>query len=455
MKEKLKLIVILGVEFAAIAIMLVLIFMAGKQQYTVTFDLNGGVLIGGSLSQSISQGGNATPPTTVKEGHYLRGWSGSYKGVTHDTTVYAIWEYETTPGIQYKNYTTYSLITNCFEDLTGDVYVGAYHDDLIVLGIGEEAFKDCRRIENIFMLDGILTIGKSAFENCHSLDNVVLPSTTLTLGDMAFKNCESLTSVTLPHDLERIGEAAFEGCVKLPEIDLPRGLETIGNGAFRGCTELSSITLPTGLTEIGAEAFAGCTELTEVYIPTSVQVIGEGAFLGCEKLEKIVFFEPEDEEDDTDDLVTDGEEPLAPEAPEEEIEEEEPVTLVIGARAFMGCVTLTDAILPDTLTELGAEAFRDCSLLESVTLPVGLVTIGDYAFAGCAALTEVVLPEGLNTVGEGVFDTPEMTVKLPFSQDEDLPEGWSESFCSAEVTLEYTAASAAGGAQDNGTDVTE
>ncbi len=454
MKEKLKLVVILGVEFAAIAIMLVLIFMAGKQQYTVTFDLNGGTLIGGSLTQNVSQGGNATPPSAVKEGHYLRGWHGSYKGVTHDTTVYAIWEYETTPGIQYKNYATYSLITDCFGDLTGDVYVGAYHDDLIVLGIGKEAFKDCRRIESIFMLDGILTIGNSAFENCSSLDNVVLPSTTLTLGDMAFKNCINMTSVTLPHDLERIGEAAFEGCVKLPEIDLPRGLETIGNGAFRGCTELKSITLPEGLTEIGAEAFAGCTELVEVYIPTSVQIIGDGAFEGCEKLEKVVFVQPDAEEGDTDEPITDDEDSHAPAAHAEEIEEE-PVTLVIGARAFAGCAALTEVVLPETLTELGAEAFRDCVLLEDVTLPEGLVALGDYAFAGCKALTEILLPESLVTLGEGVFDTPEMTVKLPFSQDEALPNDWNESFCSSEVILEYAAKGTAGGARDDDADVTE
>ena len=413
MKEKLKLIVILGVEFAAIAIMLVLIFMAGKQQYTVTFDLNGGTLIGGSLSQSVSQGSNATPPSAVKEGHYLRGWSGSYKGVTHDVTVYAIWEYETTPGIEYKTHKTYSTITGCFKNLTGDVYIGAYHDDMIVLGIGDEAFKDCKRIENIFMLDGILTIGNSAFEACHSLDNVVLPSTTLTLGDRAFANCEKLSSIVLPEDLEEIGAEVFSSCEQLKEIDLPKNLHIIGEGAFENCTSLTSLTLPEGLVEIGDGAFAGCTELTEVYIPKGVQIIGEGAFLGFEKLEKIIFEEDTAEVETPDESATDDNDGDAAAISEDE-ESAERVTLTIGARAFAGCAALSKILLPERVT-----------------------SIGDYAFAGCAALTEVVLHESLSTVGTGVFDTPDMIVKLPFAEGDALPEGWSEDFCTAEVTVEY------------------
>ena len=99
MKQRAKLAIILGIEFIAIAVVLILIFFSTKKQYTITFDLDGGTLISGSLVQNVTQGHNATPPTAVKEGHYLRGWSGNYKGVTSNDRVTAIWEYETTPGI--------------------------------------------------------------------------------------------------------------------------------------------------------------------------------------------------------------------------------------------------------------------------------------------------------------------------------------------------------------------
>ena len=82
MKQKIKLGIILGVEFVAIAVILILIFLAGKKSYTVTFDLNGGTLLSGDLVQTVSQGKNATAPKVAKEGCYLHSWSASYKQVT-------------------------------------------------------------------------------------------------------------------------------------------------------------------------------------------------------------------------------------------------------------------------------------------------------------------------------------------------------------------------------------
>ena len=100
--QRIKLFIILGLEFVAIAVMLLLIFFAGKQVYTVTFDLNGGVLLSGDVVQMVTQGHSATPPTTAKDGCYFLKWSGSYTRVTHDVTVRAVWEYETTAGIEYS-----------------------------------------------------------------------------------------------------------------------------------------------------------------------------------------------------------------------------------------------------------------------------------------------------------------------------------------------------------------
>ena len=40
-KDKLKILIILGIEFIAISLILVMIFFAGKKTHTVTFDFNG------------------------------------------------------------------------------------------------------------------------------------------------------------------------------------------------------------------------------------------------------------------------------------------------------------------------------------------------------------------------------------------------------------------------------
>ena len=145
MKHKLKLALILGVEFIAIAIVLILIFFSGKKQYTVIFDIDGGTLLSGNLEQHVTQGHSATPPSVAKEGHYLRGWSGNYREVTRNVKVTAVWEYVTTPGVEYEEIegATYSKISGCYDDLSGKVYIGAYHNDLKVLEIKSGAFNNC------------------------------------------------------------------------------------------------------------------------------------------------------------------------------------------------------------------------------------------------------------------------------------------------------------------------
>ena len=234
MKQKIKLIVILSIEFIAIAAMLLLIFFAGKRSYTVTFDLNGGTLISGETVQRVTQGQNASPPQVVKDGCYFLQWSGSYRQVTKDLELKAIWEYETTPGIEYitSEDSNYCEISGAYKGLTGDVYIGAYHDNKKVLGIRDEAFKDCDRITSVYLLDGILDIGDSAFEGCTSMVSIEIPSTVKSLGANVFKNCESLEKVTLPQGLVEIVSNAFDGCDSLKEIILPESLQKMGANVF-------------------------------------------------------------------------------------------------------------------------------------------------------------------------------------------------------------------------------
>ena len=244
MKQKIKLFIILGVEILAVGIILLLVFFAGKKSYTVTFDLNGGTLISGELVQEVSQGKAATPPNVVKDGYYLHSWSSSYHQITRDITIRAVWEFNTTIGIDYisSEDSNYCEIVGCFPGLEGDVYIGAYHNGKKVLGIRDGAFKDCAGITKIHMLDGIVTIGNGAFEGCSSLETIELPHTITRIGDTAFKGCESLTDITLPDSVREIGSEAFAGCSSFTEIILPDSVQKIGAGAFD--TENLTINLP-------------------------------------------------------------------------------------------------------------------------------------------------------------------------------------------------------------------
>ena len=102
-KGRKRIILIFSALFLVIATLLLLIFNQGKKSYTVKFELDGGTLLNGSLVQEVKHGQDAIPPTVVKDGAYLRSWSGSYKSVTKNMTLEAVWEYETTPGIIYSD----------------------------------------------------------------------------------------------------------------------------------------------------------------------------------------------------------------------------------------------------------------------------------------------------------------------------------------------------------------
>ena len=382
MKHKIKIAFILAVEFVALAAVLVLIFLAGKKQYTVTFDLNGGTLLSGDLEQHVTQGHNATPPSAYKEGHYLRGWSGSYQKVTGNSKVTAVWEYVTTSGIEYtkKSGATYTEISGCFKALSGKVYIGAYHDNLIVFAVQDSSFEDCSRITDIHMLDGVITIGNRAFAGCTSLKEIDLPNTVVSIGDEAFENCKELKKLTLPKSLEVLGE----------------------------------------------NVFAGCESLEEIYIPTTVRYIPDNAFAELKNLKKVVFVDYEAKKNnDKDDSESNETENTA-----------DIIDVKIGENAFAGCTALEEVILPNNLSFIGRKAFADCSALSEITLPENTKFIGDGAFSGCTALSYIVIPKSVTIIGEGAFDT-DIDVYVYNEETVPFPQGFAAEWYRGDAKLVY------------------
>lgn len=291
LSEKTKLIVILSLEFVAVIVVLALIFFAGKKTHTVTFDLNGGILLSGEVEQRVTQGQNATPPTVAKYGHYLRGWSGSYRSITRDVTIKAIWEYETSPGIEYyfPEHTNYCEISGSFSEIQGEIYIGAYYNDRQVLGIQSGAFQNRTGITAVHLLDGILAIEDYAFAGCTNLEVIEIPSTVVRIGENAFAGCENLKEIVLPDSLITIEDGAFTGCAALERLIINEGLVTVGDSAFSGCSMLTQVSLPKSVKRIGTSAFSGCTLLGELDLGEGVEAIGSFAFADCSALREVVI----------------------------------------------------------------------------------------------------------------------------------------------------------------------
>ena len=60
--------------------------------YTVTFDPDGGELVSGELVQTLEHGSDATPPVLKRTGYIFAGWDGVYTEISKDITLVAIWQ---------------------------------------------------------------------------------------------------------------------------------------------------------------------------------------------------------------------------------------------------------------------------------------------------------------------------------------------------------------------------
>ena len=76
---------------------------------------------------------------------------------------------------------------------------------------------------------------------------------------------------------------------------------------------------------------------------------------------------------------------------------------IICNNAFFYCRSLTDIVLPDSVTSIGDKAFYRCSSLTSFVIPNGVTRIGNGAFLGCSSLKEVAIPDSVTSIEDGAF----------------------------------------------------
>lgn len=164
-------------------------------------------------------------------------------------------------------------------------------------------------IESVQFESNITEIGEEAFRNCTKLENVELCNDTGSLGDRAFKGCNKLKSVKVPEGLEKIGKGTFRDCESLKKMELPNSVRTIGKKAFKNCKSMKKFTLGTaskkntkssnkklalrfGTTvakvSIGASALENCVDLRSVVINSQVTKIGNSTFRYCTQLRKML-----------------------------------------------------------------------------------------------------------------------------------------------------------------------
>lgn len=159
-------------------------------------------------------------------------------------------------------------------------------DNKAVVGISEQAFKECNSITKIVIPASVKTIGRYAFANCALVSELTIPATVETIGDAAFTGCTSLATLDLSAaTVTEIPYHAFSNCTALTAVSIPASVKKIGDCAFLSCAALKSITLAEGVTSIGKQAFQNCTALESIKFPASLtEIDGSLVFAGSENL---------------------------------------------------------------------------------------------------------------------------------------------------------------------------
>ncbi len=178
------------------------------------------------------------------------------------------------------------IITDCYEEASGDLLIPDTIEGNAVIGIGSNAFEDCASLTSVTIPAGVIAIDASAFENCTSLTSVTIPAGVTVIDTSVFEDCTSLTSVTIPAGVTVIDTSAFENCTSLMSITIPDSVTRIESRAFAECSSLASVTFGenSALTYIGGSAFAECSGLTGITIPDRVTKIEEDTFYECTSL---------------------------------------------------------------------------------------------------------------------------------------------------------------------------
>ncbi|MBQ8839778.1 MAG: leucine-rich repeat domain-containing protein [Clostridia bacterium] len=190
------------------------------------------------------------------------------------------------------------VIIDCEKDAQS-VEIPLEVNGLLVVGIEEQAFKDCSQLEAVTFpcekdyyahkdFTSMFEIGDYAFNYCTSLKSIDIPCHVSFIGRGAFSGCSSLAFAHVPDCY--IGPYAFYECKALETIN---PTDSISEGIFSGCEALKVFPVSTKTVEIEEDAFEHCYELVDITIPKGVERIGSLAFRSCYGLKRVTFENPE------------------------------------------------------------------------------------------------------------------------------------------------------------------
>ncbi len=285
--------------------------------------------------------------------------------------------------------------------------------------IGERAFADRFKLEEISFPDGLRCIENEAFIHCTKISRIDLPNSITSIGTRCFYGCANLSEVLSLGTISIVKEGTFMGC-NIMKLALPTSLVELENDAFNSNNKLKSVVLPDSVRIIGNSCFAYCgisnillndnlqkigdfcffkCPIERLTIPTQVNSIGINPFIGtkhinCITNDKYVAENGLLYEKENGSIIT-------------HYEDDEiallPPTRCINSYAFYNS-SITCVFMGENIKEMEPWAFFEANKLENLIWQKSKIReIPGGCFGKCMSLCKISIPESVEEVQKGSF----------------------------------------------------
>ena len=276
-------------------------------------------------------------------------------------------------------------------DKSGELIIPETLNGLTVIGISNNAFKDCTELTKVVIPDTVTTIEFSAFQGCTSLETIVMSDNVTSLGSNVFTNTAYYNNeenwensilyldnylISVKKDISGeviikdgstlMVDSAFSGRTNITKVTIPGSLSIVSKEAFYNCSGITEVVLLEGVKELGTRSFWNCPKLVKMTIPASIETFGQSA-LGNTRIKEPYYNGTIDQWVSID--FNDG----------------NPISS--AKTLYINGGNLTEAVISAPIVK--EDALASCETLEKVTFTDSVVEIQDQAFEYCYYLKEV------------------------------------------------------------------
>lgn len=432
-------------DFTNISASLTLEAEWNKHEYSISYNMNGGVLAQKPLGYNYDSD-DIKIGSPSREGYSFVGWSGTgIDGMVPEITIkhnslgdmsfVANWQantytitfsdiYDTTINNTTQDVVFDSIVSLPIPTRVGYTFGGWFTDaDLSEACVNYQMpsndinvyawwTEENKPTDFVFSGEGQYSISAYVGTQTEMMIPAYIGGIPVTsIGYRAFYDVTNITKASVPDTVESIGSGAFSSGANITEITIPFiGQKADGKypfgfifGGSNGLAVYQAGTtyrIPYSLKKVGITkqtwiqscAFVNCANFEEIVLPTTITTVGKEAFYGCSSLKQINLGN--------------------------EVES-------IGTSAFYGCSSLNNIDVPQN-TEIKDYAFDETGIVKSKngviyiggtlykyngTMPQnytlnineGTVVVNKYAFQGCSGLTKIIFPNSLKRIETNAF----------------------------------------------------